>query len=129
MPRSCSPTPAGARRAGRWRGSPTLTCWGSRYPPRFLRRAIGFRAARRCLRDIFAVGLSREGAVTTARVRHDLAVRATPDGFACGFYGAGIAELLRQLLSFDGAVVHPRCRVRGDEHCEWRTTDAPARVA
>jgi hypothetical protein len=103
--------------------------FGSRYLPRFLRRAIGFRAARRCLREVFGAELAREGAVLTARVRHELAVRATPDGAACGFFAAGIAELLRQLMSFDGAVVHPRCRVRGDERCEWRTTDAPARVA
>jgi predicted hydrocarbon binding protein len=108
-------------------GAPTR--FGSRYLPRFLRRSIGFRAARRCLREVFAAGLSREGAVITAQVRHDLAVRATPDGSACGFFAAGIAELLRQLMSFDGAVLHPRCRVRGDERCEWRTTDAPARVA
>jgi hypothetical protein len=103
--------------------------WGARYLPRFLRRAVGFRAARRCLRDVFAVRLTREGAVITAQVRHELATRATSDGSACGFYAAGMVELLRQLMSFDGAVVHPRCRVLGDERCEWRTTDAPARVA
>jgi hypothetical protein len=118
------------RRAARRSLSRTgiLARWGARYLPRFLRRVVGFRAARRCLRDVFAVGLSREGAVVTAQVRHELAVRATADGSACGFYAAGIVELLRQLMSFDGAVVHLRCRVRGDERCEWRTTGAPARV-
>ena len=121
---------AGRRAARRsLAGLGVLTRWGARYLPRVLRRAIGYRAARRCLRDVFAVGLTREGAVTTAQVRHELAIRATPDGAACGYYAAGIAELLRQLLSFDGAVVHPRCRARGEERCEWRTTDAPARVA
>jgi hypothetical protein len=106
-----------------------LTRWSAHHLPRILRRAIGFRAVRRCLRDVFAVGLTRDGAVMTAQVRHELAVRATTDGSACGFYAAAIVELLRQLMSFDGAVLHPRCRVRGDERCEWRTSDAPARVA
>lgn len=105
------------------------TRWGARYLPRVLRRAIGFRAARRCLREVFAASLVREEGAVLARVRHAMPVQATPDGAACGFYAAGVVELLRQLMSFDGAVRHPRCRARGDERCEWRTTDAPSGVA
>jgi hypothetical protein len=105
---------------------PMLTRWGARYLPRFARRAVGFRGARRCVREVFAGSLVREDGATLARVAHRLPVRATADGAACGFYAAALAELLRQLTSFDGAVAHSRCCARGDERCEWRTSDAPA---
>jgi hypothetical protein len=104
---------------------PMLTRWGARYLPRFARRAVGFRGARRCVREVFAGSLVREDGATLARVAHRLPVRATVDGAACGFYAAALAELLRQLMSFDGAVAHSRCCARGDERCEWRTCDAP----
>ncbi len=107
---------------------PMLTRWGARYLPRFARRAVGFRSARRCVREVFAGSLVRENGGALARVAHRLPVRATADGAACGFYAAALAELLRQLMSFDGGVVHPRCCARGDERCEWRTSDAPAGV-
>ena len=120
---------AGRRAARRsLEGLPALSRWGARYLPRFLRRAIGFRGARRCLREVFATSLVRADGATVARVAHRLPVRATPSGAACGFYAAAVAELLRQLLSFDGAVLHPRCCAQGDERCEWRTTDAPVGV-
>jgi hypothetical protein len=98
--------------------------WGARYLPRFLRRPIGFRAARGCLREVFAVQLTRTDGATVARVEHQLAVKATADGVACVFYSAAVAELLRHLTSYDGAVVHPLCCARGDARCEWRTTEA-----
>jgi hypothetical protein len=118
----------GGRRAARRALArlPMLTRWGARYLPRFARRAVGFRGARRCVREVFAGSLVRENGVTLARIAHRLPVRATADGAACGFYAAALAELLRQLTSFDGGVVHPRCCARGDERCEWRTSDAPA---
>jgi hypothetical protein len=31
-----------------------------------------------------------------------------------------IAELLRVASGFEGAMVHERCRARGDELCVWR---------
>ena len=49
-------------------------------------------------------------------------IRATPDGAACGFYAAALAELLRHLVDFEGAMDHTSCRARGEERCEWRTT-------
>ena len=116
---------AGRRAARRTLGDVSLAArWGARHLPRPLRRPIGFRAARRALREVFAVALLRVEGATGARLGHRLAVRATPDGAACGFYAAGVAELLRHLASFDGAVVHSRCCARGDERCEWRTADS-----
>ena len=99
--------------------------WSARHLPRLLRRAVGFRAARRCLRTVFAVSLVRDGSEVVARIPHGMPVRATADGAACGFYTAAVAELLRQLVSFDGAVRHPHCRAHGDERCEWRTAETP----
>jgi len=112
----------GGRRAARRALAllPLASRWGARYLPRLARRAVGFRGARRCLRDVFEAGLVREHGAAVALVAHRLAVRATPDGAACGFYGAAVAELLRQLAGFDGGVVHSRCCARGDERCEWR---------
>jgi hypothetical protein len=103
--------------------------WSARHLPHFLRRAVGFSAARRCLRTVFAVTLVRDGGAVVARIPHGMPVRATGDGAACGFYAAAVAEVLRQLVSFDGAVRHPHCRAQGDEHCEWRTSETPAGAA
>ncbi len=99
--------------------------WSARHLPRPLRRAVVFRAARRCLRAVFAVSLAREGDAVVARIPHGMPGRATADGAACGFYAAAVAEVLRNLVCFDGAVRHARCRAHGDEGCEWCTTDAP----
>ncbi len=105
---------------------PALTRWSARYLPRFARRAVGFRAARRCLRRVFGVALVRDGRGYEAQIRHAMPVRATADGAACAFYAAAVAELLRHLVSFDGTVCHARCRARGEERCEWRAGDGPA---
>lgn len=106
------------------------TRWSTRHLPRFARRMVGFRAARRSVREVFGARLAREGrrggAVVT--VADATAIRATPDGAACVFYAAAFAELLRQLVDFDGGMVHSACRARGDARCEWRSTAAPGRA-
>jgi hypothetical protein len=51
-----------------------------------------------------------------------VSVHATPDGAACAFYAAGMSELLRHLVDFDGGMLHSACRARGDARCEWRST-------
>jgi hypothetical protein len=103
-----------------------VTRWGARYLPRLVRRAIGFAAARRAAVEVFGARLTREDGATVALIEAPLAVRATPDGAACGFFAAGLAELLRELLDFEGAMAHVRCRTRGDAVCEWRSTSTPA---
>jgi predicted hydrocarbon binding protein len=57
-----------------------------------------------------------------ARVIDAIAIQATPDGSACGFYGAGLVELLRLLVGYEGAMVHVSCRARGSTGCEWRAS-------
>ena len=53
------------------------------------------------------------------RMAEPLSVRALPDGSACDFYGAAYGELLRRVTGFEGAMLHDRCRGRGDEACVW----------
>ena len=114
----------GGRRAAR-RAMQRLafsTRWAARHLPRFARRMVGFRAARRCAGEVFGASLARRGAGAVATMADPVAVQATPDGAACEFFAAGIAELLRQLVDFDGGMLHPACRARGDTRCEWRST-------
>ena len=93
---------------------------GSRLAARAWPRLFGYLAARRAARAVFGGELRRESHVPVARVRPALAVRATPDGAACGLYGAAFAELLRLLVGFEGAMLHVSCRATGGDLCEWR---------
>ncbi len=83
-------------------------------------RALGYVAARRAARAVFAGDLRRESHIPVARVGDALAVQATPDGAACALYGAGFTELLRLLVGFEGAMLHISCRATGGDACEWR---------
>jgi bacteriochlorophyll 4-vinyl reductase len=122
----------GGRRAARLavrRLSPTAR-WAARHLPHFLRVAVGYRAARRCAGAVFGARLAREGAGAVVTLEGAAPIRATPDGAACAFYAAAFAELLRQLVAdFDGGVLHPSCRARGNARCEWRSTAISRRNA
>lgn len=116
----------GGRRAARRavRRLSRLTRFGARYFPGPIRRALGFRGSRRAADEVFGASIQREGGAAVAVVRHNLALKATPDGAACAFFAAGLAELLRQLTDFDGSLAHSRCQCRGADCCEWRSTNA-----
>ena len=81
---------------------------------------FGYLAARRAARAVLAAELRRESHVLVARVADALALHATPDGAACGLYGAAFTELLRLLVGFEGAMLHVSCRATGGGQCEWR---------
>jgi hypothetical protein len=83
-------------------------------------RAVGYAAAGTAARRVLGGELRREAAVPVGRVPERLAVNATPDGSACGFYGAAFTELLRLLAGYEGAMVHVACRATGGDRCEWR---------
>lgn len=83
-------------------------------------RAFGYGAAAAAARRVLGGELRREASVPVARVAAQIAVNATPDGSACGFYGAAFAELLRLLVGYEGAMVHVSCRATGGDRCEWR---------
>jgi len=118
-----------ARRALQRLAYPTR--WAARHLPRFARRLVGYRAARRSVREVFGARLAREGprGAAVVTVADATAIRATPDGAACGFYAAAFAELLRQLVDFDGGMLHSRCRAQGAARCEWRSTAVPGRTS
>ena len=83
-------------------------------------RLFGHGAARRAARAVLGAELGREQRLPVARVSDPIAIQATPDGAACGFYGAALVELLRLLVGYEGAMLHVACRARGGAGCEWR---------
>ena len=58
------------------------------------------------------------------RLAESMATWAGFPGTGCYFYSAILAELLRVTSGFEGAMVHERCRGRGDDHCVWRAAEA-----
>jgi len=91
--------------------------------PRFVRRRLGFSVARRAT-HVFGASLSRIDGSPVATMRDPPSALSTPGGVGCGFYGSAIAEILRVVTDFDGAVFHVRCRSKGDEVCKWSTKEA-----
>jgi hypothetical protein len=92
----------------------------SRFAAHTAPRMFGHIAARRAARAVLGADLGREQRLPVARVADPIAIQATPDGAACGFYGAGLVELLRLLVGYEGAMLHVACRARGAPACEWR---------
>ena len=101
--------------------------WIARAAAQLSPSRLGFAAARRAARTVAGVELSREAHLPVARVRDTIAVSATPDGAACTFYAAFLAELLRLLVGFEGVMVHTACRASGASGCEWRAAGADPR--
>lgn len=85
-----------------------------------LSRLFRHGAARRAARKVLGADLGWVQREPVARVSDPIAIQATPDGAACGFYGAGLVELLRLLVGYEGAMVHVDCRARGGAECAWR---------
>jgi len=92
----------------------------SRFAAHTAPRMFGHIAARRAARAVLGAHLGRERRLPVAHVADPIAIHATPDGAACGFYGAGLVELLRLLVGYEGAMLHVACRARGAPACEWR---------
>src|SRR5512134_2430836 len=93
--------------------------WSGRFArrllPRRLRWRLGFGAAARLSAQVLGVRLVREAGVVTGE---PVSGAAPPErGSPCTFYGAAIAELLRLLTDFDGAMVHDTCAAREDATC------------
>jgi hypothetical protein len=92
--------------------------------PRPLRRKLGTRVAVRVARRLLGVELELAGRTPEVRLAESLATQAGFPGPGCYFYSAVIAELLRVTSGFEGAMVHERCRARGDDQCFWRAAEA-----
>ncbi|HUR95766.1 MAG TPA: hypothetical protein VMY76_14380 [Gemmatimonadales bacterium] len=111
-----------ARYAARSRGRSARTF--VRVSPNAVARRLSLRAASRLARQVFGGELRASAAGTEVRMTDPLSILALPDGAACTFYGSAFGELLRSLTAFEGAMLHERCRSRGDDACIWRTAAA-----
>jgi hypothetical protein len=85
-------------------------------------RSIGAGAAARAARRALGLQLEVSKSGVTAEVTKPLSILALSDGAACTFYGSALCELLRVLTGFEGAMIHERCRGKGDPSCRWRAT-------
>jgi hypothetical protein len=112
------------RRAARYaaRSAPVLSRAGVRLMPGGLSRSIGASAATRAAKRVLGVDLDVASGGASAQIAKPLSILALNDGSACTFYGSALGELLRMLTGFEGAMVHERCRARGDAACRWRAT-------
>jgi hypothetical protein len=96
----------------------------ARVSPRGVARRLALRSAARLARTIFDGELHARSQGVEFRMGAPLSIQALPTGEACLFYGSVYLELLRGLTGFEGALMHERCRSRGDEACLWRTAVA-----
>ena len=92
--------------------------------PSSLRRRLGRRAAARVAHKLLDAELDLSRSEPQVRLGESMATRAGFAGTGCYFYSAVFAELLRVLSGFEGAMIHERCRARGDEQCFWRASEA-----
>jgi hypothetical protein len=111
-----------ARYAARSRGRSVRTF--ARVSPSALARRVSLRAAARLARQVFDGELRAPEHDTEVRMTDPLSILAFPNGAACAFYGSAYGELLRCLTAFEGAMLHDRCRSRGDDACVWRSAAA-----
>jgi len=114
------------RRAARYaaRASRLGTRLLLRASPRPLRRRFGTRAAVGLARRLLDLDLALSTQAPQVRLVESMATQAGFPGTGCYFYSAVVAELLRVLSGFEGAMVHERCRARGDADCFWRAAEA-----
>jgi hypothetical protein len=111
-----------ARYASRGRGRSTRTL--AKLSPGGMAYRLAMRTFARLTRTIFGGELKPGTHDVEVRMESPLSIVALPTGEACVFYGSVYQELLRGLTGFEGAVIHERCRSRGDQACVWRTAVA-----
>jgi hypothetical protein len=111
-----------ARYAAKTRGRSSRTL--AKVSPRGVARRLALRSAAALARTIFDGELKSRSQAVEVRMSAPLSIVALPTGEACLFYGSVYQELLRGLTGFEGALIHERCRSRGDDACMWRTAVA-----
>jgi hypothetical protein len=111
-----------ARHAARARRVGTKVLLGM--SPGGLRRHLGLRSAAKVARRFLDIDLDVTSGVPRLQMSESLATLAGFPGAGCYFYSAVIAELLRVSSGFEGAMVHEKCRARGDDQCLWRAAEA-----
>lgn len=88
----------------------------------FVGRAMGMRRAAKVARRVFGGELKMKGPLADAAIGSPLSGKVAALGKGCAFYGAAFGELLRHQIGFEGAMLHQRCRAKGDSTCQWRGT-------
>ena len=111
-----------ARYAAKARGRSARTL--ARLLPRAVARRLALRSAATLARSIFGGELKSRSQDVQVRMDAPVSITALPTGEACVFYGSVYQELLRDLTGFEGALIHERCRSRGEDACLWRTAIA-----
>jgi hypothetical protein len=111
-----------ARYAARQRGRSSRTL--VKVAPGRVGRGLALRSATRIARGVFGGELKPRPQDIEVKMNAPLSIEALPTGEACVFYGSVYQELLRSLTGFEGALLHERCRSRGEEVCLWRTAVA-----
>ncbi len=111
-----------ARYASRAHARPAWTL--SRVAAGGLTRRLAQRSAGHLARRSFGGELRPAPEGVQVSMAEPLSFKALPEGAACDFYGAAYGELLRRLTGFEGAMLHERCRARGDAECVWRSAAA-----
>lgn len=110
------------RRAARYASKGGIGHAAAAVLPGALGRSVGGRAAANAAKRVLGVDMQVKENGAEAVNPTPLSILALPDGAGCAFYGSALAELLRVLTGFEGAMVHERCRGRGDDACRWRAT-------
>ena len=111
-----------ARYAARTRGRSSRTA--VKLSPGPLARRLALRGVARLARSIFGGEVKAHSIGIEVTMTAPLSILALPTGEACVFYGSAYLELLRALTGFEGALLHARCRSRGDADCYWHTAVA-----
>lgn len=88
----------------------------------FVGRVVGMRRAAKVARRVFGGELKMKGPLAEASIGSSLSAQVAALGKGCAFYGAVFGELLRHQIGFEGAMLHERCRAKGEAVCQWRGT-------
>lgn len=100
---------------------PALTRVARRALPGGLADRLGRRLVRRAAGSVLGIAMSPD-ARSGARAA-DCPAATSPAGRACRLYASALAEIERQLISFDGAIFLRRCRARGGDGCCWSVSE------
>ena len=88
------------------------------------RRRVNKARAIRLAGRLLDVTMSVDGDAGIVAVANGSLTEAAPEGKPCGFFGAALAEILRRCTDFEGAMLHHKCRARGDDVCSWQSGSA-----
>ncbi len=85
------------------------------------RRRVNTALAIRLAGRLLGVTMSIDETDGAVAVANGPLMESASDGKQCGFFGAALAELLRRCTDFEGAMIHNKCRARGDGVCSWQS--------